>query len=187
MGTIYKLPPVLLMVWCVCAMDWEMLYKRGCQFNKSLSSLNADYIIGGIFRINHLSSSGRYNLNADPVSWVESFRFAIEEINNSTNLLPGVVLGYDVYDSCDNNRQVIIDQALHFMTDEKYLRKENVSALYSPDYYISEAVCICRHTGGSRLVAVVGKALRLLYLAVALLNIFYITGLLYTPWKYQWR
>ena len=159
MGTIYKQIHVLLMVWCVCAMDWGMLYKRGCQFNKSLSNLKADYIIAGIFRISHLSRSGRYNLNADPVSWVESFRFAIEEINNSTNLLPGVILGYDVYDSCDNNRQVIIDQALHFMTDEKYLRNGSISALYSPDYYKSQAICICRHTGGSRLVAVVGKAL----------------------------
>ena len=159
MASIYKLVHVLLMVWCVCAMDLEMLYKRGCQLNKSLSDLNADYIIGGIFRISHLSRNGTYNLNADPVSWVESFRFAIEEINNSTNLLPGVILGYDLYDSCDNNRQVIIDQALHFMTDEKYLREESISALYSPDYYKPQAVCICRHTGGSRLVAVVGETL----------------------------
>ncbi|KAL0168399.1 hypothetical protein M9458_036621, partial [Cirrhinus mrigala] len=33
--------------------------------------------------------------------------FAIEEINNSTQLLPGVSLGYKIYDSCGSIAQAI--------------------------------------------------------------------------------
>lgn len=32
--------------------------------------------------------------------FVRAFEFAIEEINNSSDVLPGVTLGYHIYDSC---------------------------------------------------------------------------------------
>ena len=33
--------------------------------------------------------------------------FAIEEINNSTDLLPGISLGYKIYDSCGSSETAV--------------------------------------------------------------------------------
>lgn len=41
-------------------------------------------------------------------------KFALEEINNSTTLLPGETLGYEVYDTCLNSL-VILHSALLFL------------------------------------------------------------------------
>lgn len=45
-----------------------------------------------------VSSSCR--LFVDGLLWALGMKFAVEQINNSTSLLPGVKLGYDMYDTC---------------------------------------------------------------------------------------
>ncbi|NXD79693.1 TS1R3 protein, partial [Halcyon senegalensis] len=69
-----------------------------------------DYIIGGLFPF----GTDTVNLTArseptlvtcerlfvDGLIWALGMKFAIDQINNSTSLLPGVKLGYDIYDSC---------------------------------------------------------------------------------------
>ncbi|NXX45772.1 TS1R3 protein, partial [Tricholaema leucomelas] len=69
-----------------------------------------DYIIGGLFpfgmdTINLTARSepslvGCERLFLNGLIWALGMKFAIEEINNSTSLLPGVRLGYDMYDTC---------------------------------------------------------------------------------------
>ncbi|NXG53783.1 TS1R3 protein, partial [Psilopogon haemacephalus] len=69
-----------------------------------------DYIIGGLFpfgmdTINLTARAepslvGCERLFLDGLIWALGMKFAIEEINNSTSLLPGVRLGYDMYDTC---------------------------------------------------------------------------------------
>uniref|UniRef100_A0A3B4E2L7 G-protein coupled receptors family 3 profile domain-containing protein n=1 Tax=Pygocentrus nattereri TaxID=42514 RepID=A0A3B4E2L7_PYGNA len=53
-------------------------------------SMEGDIIIGGIFPFHR--------------TWelTESLLFAVEEINNSSSLLPGVSLGYKLYDTCSS-------------------------------------------------------------------------------------
>ncbi|NWT01230.1 TS1R3 protein, partial [Mionectes macconnelli] len=69
-----------------------------------------DYILGGLFPF----GSDTVNLTArseptlmrcerlfsDGLVWALGMRFAIDEINNSTTLLPGVTLGYEMHDTC---------------------------------------------------------------------------------------
>ncbi|NXA03013.1 TS1R3 protein, partial [Sapayoa aenigma] len=69
-----------------------------------------DYILGGLFPFGkdmvnltaHLEPTLVVceRLFTDGLIWALGMRFAIDEINNSTSLLPGVTLGYDMYDTC---------------------------------------------------------------------------------------
>uniref|UniRef100_A0A8C6KB03 G-protein coupled receptors family 3 profile domain-containing protein n=1 Tax=Nothobranchius furzeri TaxID=105023 RepID=A0A8C6KB03_NOTFU len=56
-------------------------------------SMAGDFVVGGVFSIH-------YNLNTRNLRFSRAMIFAIEEINNSTELLPGIRLGYQIYDSC---------------------------------------------------------------------------------------
>ncbi|XP_010146746.1 PREDICTED: taste receptor type 1 member 3 [Eurypyga helias] len=69
-----------------------------------------DYILGGLFpfgmdTVNMTAQSeptfvACERLFAEGLIWALAMKFAIEQINNSTSLLPGVKLGYDMHDSC---------------------------------------------------------------------------------------
>ncbi|XP_014826123.1 PREDICTED: extracellular calcium-sensing receptor-like [Poecilia mexicana] len=76
-------------------------------------SVDGDYIIGGVYSIHHNMHTVDNNYNTAPriqsctgrvdargVRLTRAMIFAIEEINNSTELLPGVKLGYQIHDSC---------------------------------------------------------------------------------------
>ncbi|KAM9481499.1 extracellular calcium-sensing receptor-like [Clarias gariepinus] len=46
------------------------------------------------------AAAARGHLDLRPFQYLQSLIFAIEEINNSSSLLPGISLGYKVYDTC---------------------------------------------------------------------------------------
>ena len=51
----------------------------------------------------------------DGLIWALGMKFAIDQINNSTSLLPGVKLGYDIYDTCFEPA-VALQPSLLFLT-----------------------------------------------------------------------
>uniref|UniRef100_A0A8C0VFF4 Taste receptor type 1 member 3 n=1 Tax=Cyanistes caeruleus TaxID=156563 RepID=A0A8C0VFF4_CYACU len=88
----------------------------GCAASRGPSCLSAqfrrpgDFILGGLFpfgkdmgtalpgHVTPVPSAPR--LFMDGLIWALGMRFAIDQINNSSSLLPGIRLGYDMYDTC---------------------------------------------------------------------------------------
>ncbi|XP_027136168.1 extracellular calcium-sensing receptor [Larimichthys crocea] len=76
-------------------------------------SMDGDYVIGGVFSIHSYKHTEMHNYTTMPepltcrgsvdyrkLRFSRAMVFAIEEINNSTELLPGIKLGYRIHDSC---------------------------------------------------------------------------------------
>ncbi|XP_017297098.2 extracellular calcium-sensing receptor-like [Kryptolebias marmoratus] len=76
-------------------------------------SVDGDFVIGGVFSIHYKQHTviNNYTTKPEPLRCTGSLLshqlhysrtiiYALEEINNSTDLLPGIKLGYQIYDSC---------------------------------------------------------------------------------------
>ncbi|TDH14805.1 hypothetical protein EPR50_G00024740 [Perca flavescens] len=76
-------------------------------------SMDGDYVIGGVLSIHYNMQTVKHNyttmpeplrctgsINTRELRFSRAMIFAIEEINNSTELLPGIKLGYHIYDAC---------------------------------------------------------------------------------------
>ncbi|MEQ2230306.1 hypothetical protein ILYODFUR_027904 [Ilyodon furcidens] len=76
-------------------------------------SKDGDFIIGGVSSIHYQLYTVIYNYSTKPepprctgsfnargLRFFRTMIFAIDQINNSTELLPGIKLGYQIYDSC---------------------------------------------------------------------------------------
>ncbi|XP_076591476.1 extracellular calcium-sensing receptor-like [Chaetodon auriga] len=76
-------------------------------------SMDGDYVIGGVFSIHHYKHIVKHDYTSLPeplrctgsidsreLRLSHAMVFAIKEINNSTVLLPGIKLGYQIHDSC---------------------------------------------------------------------------------------
>nr|XP_055024827.1 LOW QUALITY PROTEIN: taste receptor type 1 member 1-like [Misgurnus anguillicaudatus] len=80
-------------------------------------SLDGDYLLGGLFPVHEVEQETflfnpvvtdckRYTFSTSGYQMFQVMRFAIEEINNSTSLLPDVSLGYEVFDHCSDTKNL---------------------------------------------------------------------------------
>ncbi|NWI79056.1 TS1R3 protein, partial [Dryoscopus gambensis] len=84
-----------------------------------------DFILGGLFPFGQdtVNLTARSEptlllcerLYADGLIWALGMRFTIDQINNSSSLLPGITLGYDMYDTCFE-ALVALQPSLLFLT-----------------------------------------------------------------------
>ncbi|XP_056415944.1 extracellular calcium-sensing receptor isoform X2 [Hyla sarda] len=89
-----------------------------------------DIILGGLFPIHFGVNSKDEILESRPESlecnrynfrgfrWLQAMIFAIEEINNSTTLLPNITLGYRIFDTC-NTVSKALEATLSFVAQNK--------------------------------------------------------------------
>ncbi|XP_076850950.1 extracellular calcium-sensing receptor-like [Brachyhypopomus gauderio] len=106
-------------------------------------SMNGDFIIGGIFTIHYYTNSGENTYTTLPpqpqcsgsmdfrqLRFARAMEFTIREINNRTDLLPDITLGYQIYDSC-SDVQMAIKVALQFENGLDTVLNETRSCLKS--------------------------------------------------------
>ncbi|XP_053560499.1 extracellular calcium-sensing receptor [Bombina bombina] len=89
-----------------------------------------DIILGGLFPIHFGVTSNDDELESRPESmecvrynfrgfrWLQAMIFAIEEINNSSTLLPNITLGYRIFDTC-NTVSKALEATLSFVAQNK--------------------------------------------------------------------
>uniref|UniRef100_A0A8C6TGU8 G-protein coupled receptors family 3 profile domain-containing protein n=1 Tax=Neogobius melanostomus TaxID=47308 RepID=A0A8C6TGU8_9GOBI len=75
-----------------------------------------DFLIGGLFEVHDMTEVTPEAITPEAIDCstqpfivanyrrLQLMRFAVEQINNSTQLLPGVTLGYEIFDLCSDTR-----------------------------------------------------------------------------------
>uniref|UniRef100_A0A3B5AYA7 G-protein coupled receptors family 3 profile domain-containing protein n=1 Tax=Stegastes partitus TaxID=144197 RepID=A0A3B5AYA7_9TELE len=100
---------------CLCLLGSFLHALTRCTVPASEFHLKGDYLIGGLINIHQISSPLYHNrpeaidCTSQPLILsnyrrFQLMRFAVEQINNSTSLLPNVSLGYDIFDHCSDTQ-----------------------------------------------------------------------------------
>ncbi|XP_054473702.1 taste receptor type 1 member 3 [Anoplopoma fimbria] len=157
--------PFTLLVLC-CAFTLSCSEKPEWFHNIStnLFNLSGDIMLGGLFPINQLSSNLSQMTEPNNISCesINEFglglafvmKYAVDEINAKQVLLPGIKLGYEIYDTCKQS-SMIVKSTLSFLT-----AKSN-KALSVECNYTNYETSISAVIGplSSEMVSVIGKLL----------------------------
>ena len=83
---------------------------------------DSDFVLGGFFAVHDPSPQGDCSVNLDDraLERVEAFLYAIDSINNDSNLLPNISLGYEVRDTC-SLQNIALDETIRVILDESRL------------------------------------------------------------------
>ncbi|XP_005742263.2 extracellular calcium-sensing receptor-like [Pundamilia nyererei] len=140
--------------------DEQVCRQMGEPENPQLSQ-DGNIILGGIFSF-HSSWKDRMDtylhkplplqctsLNFRGFQFAQAMLFAIEEINNSTDLLPGVSLGYKIYDECGSIARSV-KVALALTTDNTVVTALSKTACTRP----SQVQAIIGETSSSPCMAI---------------------------------
>ncbi|XP_006642104.2 taste receptor type 1 member 1 [Lepisosteus oculatus] len=118
-GRVVPLQAFGLVMWAAVLLCWDLA--AAGQFGPlSQFQLGGDYVIAGLFPIHNTGMSDKSVPELDDCQngifnkhgyhLMQAMRFAIEEINNGSggeNLLPGVTLGYQIYDICSEPASIL--------------------------------------------------------------------------------
>ena len=81
-------------------------------------SLDGDIILGGLFPVHRRSKTAEHQcdkIDLQPgYQLLVAMLFALEEINNNTNILPNITLGAKIYDTC-RSQTIGMDRAKDFI------------------------------------------------------------------------
>ncbi|XP_051272037.1 taste receptor type 1 member 3 [Dicentrarchus labrax] len=157
---------VILLVLC-CAFRLSSSASTPAWFDNistSLFNLSGDIMLGGLFPINQLTSNLSERTEPDNIS-CESLneyglglalvmKYAVDEINANSILLPGIKLGYEIFDTCKQSA-VIVKPTISFLT-AKSTDALSVECNYT-NYETSISAVIGPQT--SEMVSVIGKLL----------------------------
>ncbi|KAK3540707.1 hypothetical protein QTP70_034651, partial [Hemibagrus guttatus] len=97
----------------VFLLDFGHHFFRKVTGSASEFRLQGDYLLGGLFSLNTVYppvcqtypvalECYKYQFDESSYQMFEMMRFTVEEINNSSTLLPNVSLGYEIFDHCSN-------------------------------------------------------------------------------------
>ncbi|KAK5872651.1 hypothetical protein PBY51_013333 [Eleginops maclovinus] len=130
----------------------------------SLFNLPGDIMLGGLFHINLLSSDLSQRMEPDNISCENLndgglglaivMKYAVDEINANQILLPGMKLGYEIYDTCRESA-VIVQPTMSFLT-AKSNKALSVECNYT-NYETSISAVIGPMS--SEMVSIIGKLL----------------------------
>ncbi|XP_078496509.1 taste receptor type 1 member 3-like [Lissotriton helveticus] len=125
-------PPGSVLAWWQLTVFVLLLFAWACHGAETSNirkatqfSLSGDYVIGGLFSVHSKVLDLQDEAWQGPPSCTSfdaanyrlllAMRFAIEQINNSSHLLPNITLGYEIHDICSDNL-VAMRSALLFAT-----------------------------------------------------------------------
>ncbi|XP_058850050.1 taste receptor type 1 member 3 [Acipenser ruthenus] len=132
------------------------------RITERLFNAPGDYILGGLFPIHttDMDLSKRVEPGTVTCERFNSYgfaralvmKFAVEEINNSSTLLPGTALGYELYDTCMQS-VVVMEPAMLFLTQQ---RSQEIQVLCNYSEYSTRAAAIIGPATSS-MTATIGK------------------------------
>ncbi|XP_014351121.1 extracellular calcium-sensing receptor [Latimeria chalumnae] len=132
-----------------------------------------DIILGGLFPIHFGVTEKDQDLKSRPEStecvrynfrgfrWLQAMIFAIEEINNSTTLLPNITLGYRIFDTC-NTVSKALEATLSFVAQNK-VDSLNLDEFCNCSEHIPSTIAVVGATG-SGISTAVANLLGLFYI-----------------------
>ena len=116
-----------------CIEDGKILEKPGDRVRGVRDRLNKDFVLGGLFPIHTDANEGakcgeiRKERGTERM---EAMLYAIDKINNDTNLLPNFTLGYDIRDTC-NSENIGLDEGIDLLVAGNQLDSESCGDTYS--------------------------------------------------------
>ncbi|XP_029908005.1 taste receptor type 1 member 3 [Myripristis murdjan] len=130
----------------------------------NLFNLPGDIMLGGLFPINLLTSNlslrvepgeiSCKSLNEYGLGLALTMKYTVDEINANQTLLPGIKLGYEIFDTCLQSA-IIVTPTFFFLT-EKSTSKLDVKCNYT-NYETRIAAVIGPYS--SEMVSIIGKLL----------------------------